>query len=163
MAKANKSSDVGVDELEESYKRKIDLALQRQGIRGKAREKLVRWREEGVREMRPKPENLPWLQEQVWKSLYRSLRVATVFAVCDIDKYPNAVSELYTEIRRLMESFRGRPTKVEISGVLAETASRLVHKYRYTLIGLGPSIWLRVFIQISDPALETRLDFSGSP
>ncbi len=122
MAKANKSSDVGVDELEESYKRKIDLALQRQGIRGKAREKLVRWREEGVREMRPKPENLPWLQEQVWKSLYRSLRVATVFAVCDIDKYPNAVSELYTEIRRLMESFRGRPTKVEISGVLAETA-----------------------------------------
>ncbi len=92
MAKANKSSDVGVDELEESYKRKIDLALQRQGIRGKAREKLVRWREEGVREMRPKPE------------------------------YPNAVSELYTEIRRLMESFRGRPTKAEISGVLAETA-----------------------------------------
>ena len=122
MAKANKSSDVGVDELEESYKWKIDLALQRQGIRGKAREKLVRWREEGVREMRAKPENLPWLQEQVWKSLYRSLRVATVFAVCDIDKYPNAVSELYTEIRRLMESFRGRPTKVEISGVLAETA-----------------------------------------
>ena len=42
-------------------------------------------------------------------------------------------------------------------------ASRLVHKYRYTLIGLGPSIWLRMFIQISDPALETRLDFSGSP
>ena len=42
-------------------------------------------------------------------------------------------------------------------------ANRLVHKYRYTLIGLGPSIWLRVFIQISDPALETRLDFSGSP
>src|SRR5438105_8356659 len=70
----------------------------------------------------PKPENLPWLHEQVWQSLYRSLRVATVFAVCDIDKYPNAVCELYTEIRRLMESFRGRPTKVEISGVLAETA-----------------------------------------
>jgi hypothetical protein len=41
-------------------------------------------------------------------------------------------------------------------------ASRLIHKYRYTLIGLGPSIWLRVFIQISDPALETRLDFRGS-
>ena len=45
----------------------------------------------------------------------------------------------------------------------SQAASRLVHKYRYTLIGLGPSIWLRVFIQISDPALETRLDFSGSP
>ena len=115
------ATDLGVDRLEDSYRRKIDFALGRQGIRGKAREKLVRWREEGMRQICPKPEPLFWLQEQAWKSLYRSLRVAAVFAVCATDKHPDAVTELYTEIGRLMEPFRGRRTKPEISGILAET------------------------------------------
>ena len=132
MAKTNKSSeqarrnhdaiDPGIDRLEHSYRQKIDIALRREGIRGRAREKLVRWREEGLRQIRPKPENLPWLEERVWKSLNRGVRVATVFAVCDTDKHPDAVSELYTEIDKLMESFRGRRSKAEISGILAETA-----------------------------------------
>ena len=116
------ASDLGIDRLEDSYRRKIDFALGRQGIRGQAREKLLRWRGEGLRNICPKPENLPWLEDRVWISLNRSVRVATVFAVCGTDKHPDAVSELYTEIDKLMESFRGRRSKAEISGILAETA-----------------------------------------
>jgi hypothetical protein len=128
------ASDLGIDRLEESYRRKIDIALRREGIRGKPREKLVRWREEGLRQICPKPENLTWLEERVWKSLNRSVRVSTVFAVCDIDRHPNAVSELYTELGRLMEPFRGRPTKGELSLILAKTARLRQAKFSWLQI-----------------------------
>jgi hypothetical protein len=116
------ATDIGIEKLEDSYRRKIDFALRRSGIRGKARERLIQWRAEGLREISQKPESLPWLNEKVWKSLNRSLRVAMVFAVCATDKYPGAVRELHKEIRRLMEPFRGRRSESWISSILSDVA-----------------------------------------
>lgn len=118
------ATDFRIEKLEDSYRRKIDFALQRSGIRGKAREKLTQWRVEGLREICGKPERLPWLGEKVWISLTRSLRVAMVFALCASDVYPDSVKELHKEIRRhrLMEPFRGRPSKSQISSILSDVA-----------------------------------------
>jgi hypothetical protein len=116
---AKDGTDPSLEKLENSYKQKIDFALRRSGIRGQARRTLSRWRAHGLREICQQPANLPWLNEKVWKSLTRSLRVALVFAVSATDNYPDAVSELHKEIRRLLEPFRGRPSKTEISSILS--------------------------------------------
>ena len=116
------ATDFGIEKLEHSYRRKINFALQHLGIRGKAREGLTQRLAEGLREVCPKPKNLPWLNEKAWKSLTRSLTVATVFALAVTDKYPDSVRELHKEIRRLMGSFRGRPSRSEISSMLSDVA-----------------------------------------
>ena len=118
------ATDIGIEKLEDSYRRKIDCALKRPGIRGKVRERLIQWRTEGLREICRKPEGLPWLGEKVWISLTRNLRVAMVFALSASDVYPDSVKELQKEIRRhrLMGPFRGRPSKSQISSILSDVA-----------------------------------------
>src|SRR5437762_8815439 len=106
--------------LENTYRFKILVALkQHPAIRGRARRALTEWYREGLKALPPNPD-LPWLQEKIWTALSQSVRVATVFALTETDQRPDAVHELYKEIRKLLQPFRGRPTSSDLSKILPE-------------------------------------------